>query len=864
MGTLFQDLRYGFRMLAKSPGFTMVAVLSLALGIGANTAIFSLIDAVLLKLLPVPNPQQLVLLDWTSQGTPWDSGVMNSISGNMDWDDSGRTTSPSFPYPVYDEISAHNHVFSGVLALAANETEVNLSYNGEPGRADGELVSGSFFSTLEVQPILGRTFTLDDDRIGAEPVAVISYGYWEQRFGRDPRAVGQKVTVNAVPFTIVGVSPPEFYGVQPGRAIEIYLPLHTQPRVEPRWSPSGTDQSDQSKPPLPTLFEERTHWWLLIMGRLKPGVTEQQARAGLDVLLQQTIAPEVKPTAKPQTVPHLGLESGSQGLEYLRRQFSKPLFILMTVVGLVLLIACANVANLLLARASTRQKEIAVRLAVGAKRSRLVRQLLTESVLLAGMGGVLGLVLAFWGTDLLVALMSSGREPVTLNVSPDPRVLGFTVAVSVATGILFGFSPALRSTHVELAPALKESAAMLPGVGRRGLRLGLGKTLVVAQVALSLLLLVGAGLFVRTLMNLEHVNAGFNQQNLLLFGIDPTQDGYQGQRLADFYLEFTRRLEVLPGVRSVSMSNHTLVGGGMSEQDFHIPGYAPKPGQKPDEAEAFVNWVGPKFFETMGIPLLLGRTIGERDTAGAPKVVVVNKEFAREFLRGDNPVGLRFGFGDPKEPTDIEIIGMVADSKFSDLHRDVPPTIYVPCFQSKRLGGIHFEVRTAGEPRQMAASVRRAAQGMDPNLALYDVKSQMEQIDQSLFQERLFARLTGFFGLLAALLACIGVYGIMAFAASRRTREIGIRMALGAGRGEIMEMVLRETLLLVAIGVAAGIGVALEASRLVSTFLFGLKPNDPMTIVIAAVLMVAAAALAGHVPARRASRVQPMVALRYE
>src|SRR5256712_178410 len=852
-------MKYGLRMLAKNPAFAAVAVLSLALGIGANTAIFSLIDAVLLKMLPVQNPHQLVLLDWASHG--WPNDIMHSLSGNMNRDKSGRLTSTSFSYAGYEQIRARNHVFSSVLALAGNGSELNVGYNGEPRWSQGQLVSGTFFPTLGVQPVLGRVLTPDDDRIGASAVAVISYGYWQRRFGRDPAILGRTITVNGVPVSIVGVGPPEFYGVQPGRAVDVWLSLHTQPQVEPRWS--------EGPPAAASLFEARDNWWVLIMGRMKPGMSEQQVRAELDVILQQSMAAEVKPTTKAETVPHLGVESGSKGLDYLRGEFSEPLFILMTVVGLVLLIACANVANLLLARAASRQKEIAVRLAIGAGRWRLVRQLLTECLLLAALGGVVGLVLAFWGTDLLVALMASGRDAFSLSVTPSPRVLAFTAAVSLLTGVLFGLSPALRSTQVDLTPALKESAGTLLGVtqGKRGLRLGLGKTLVVTQVALSLLLLVGAGLFVRTLTNLENVNAGFDQRNLLLFGIDPTQDGYKGQRLVGFYQELTRRIKSLPGVHSVTMSTSTLIGGGVSINSVSIPGYTPKPGQKNavGELEAYLNRVGPNFFETLGIPLALGRTIGEGDTEAAPKVAVVNQTFARQFLSGGNPVGRRIGFGDEKTAGDTEIVGVVGDAKYSDLRREVPPTVYVPCLQDlKWLGPINFEVRTVGDPMQMASAVRRVAQDLDSNLTLYQIRTQVDQINMSLFQERLFARLTSFFGMLAALLACVGVYGIMAFAAAQRTREIGIRMALGASRGGILGMVLRETCLLVAIGIAIGILVALGASRLISTLLFGLKPTDPLTISVAALLMVAAAVFAGYVPARRAARVDPMIALRYE
>jgi predicted permease len=869
--SFFQDLRYGLRQLRRSPGFAAVAVLSLALGIGANTAIFSLIDAVLLKALPVQNPQELALLNWSSHG--WAEGIMNNVAGEMDQDEAGRMTSPSFSNAVYDEMRTHSQVFSSVLALAGNDSQLNLGYQGEPGRAEGELVSGTFFSTLGVEPILGRSITPDDDRFGASPVAVISYGYWERRFGHDAGIVGRKITVNAVPFTIAGVCPPEFYGVQPGRSVEVWLPLHTQPLVEPSWSGSGV-WNGAGVPPGESLFTTRDNWWLVIMGRLKPGITFQHARPELEVLLQHGMAPDLKPSIKPETIPHLDILPGSKGLNDLRDQFSKPLFILMTVVGLVLLIACANVANLLLARATTRHREVAVRLAIGAGRRRLIRQLLTESMLLSTLGGAVGLLFAFWGTHVLMVFMSSGRDPISLSVTPDPRVLGFTAAVSVLTGILFGLSPALRTTRMDLTPALKQSGGRLPGAvqARRGMLLGLGKTLVIIQVALSLLLLVGAGLFIRTLINLQNVNAGFDQHNLLLFGIDPTQDGYRQQRLANFYQELARGIAALPGVRSVSASHNTLVGGGGNVIRTRILGYIPKAGEKDEGVSAWVNTVGPHFFETMGMRLALGRSLGEGDTEAAPKVAVINQTFARQYLREDNPIGRRFGFGDAKSSTDIEIVGAVGDAKFHDLRQETPPTIYLPFLQSVSgptavlgaLGAMHFEVRTAGDPLAIAPAVRRVAQAMDPNIALYDLRSQTEQIDQTLFQERLFARLTGFFGILAALLGCIGVYGIMAFATTGRTREIGIRMALGASRGEILGMVLRETFVLLGVGITAGILVALVAARLISTLLYGLKPTDPLTVIGAALLMLAAAAVAGYVPARRATKVDPMVALRYE
>ena len=484
---------------------------------------------------------------------------------------------------------------------------------------------------------------------------------------------------------------------------------------------------------------------------------------------------------------------------------------------------------------------------------------------MAGMGGLFGLILAFWSTDVLLALMASGREPIHLSITPDARVLGFTASVSVLTGILFGLLPALRSTRLDLTPALKESSGDLAAGFTscyQGTRLGLGKGLVVTQVAVSVLLLVGAGLFVRTLTTLQNLNTGFNQRNLLLFGIDPTQDGYQGERLAEFYRELARRVDQLPGVLSVGTSRGTLIGGGVSILGIHIQDYTPKPGQ--NKVSTHVNWVGPKFFETLGIPLVLGRTIGESDTSESPKVAVVNQQFVREFLRGGNPIGRRLGIGD-KNIGDIEIVGLVGDTKYSDLRQAVPATLYLPYQQDRDLlGSMHFEVRTAGNPLDFASAVRGVARDMDRNLALFDVRTQVEQINQTLFHERLFARLTSFFSALAAVLACVGIYGMMAFAVSRRTREIGIRMALGASRREVSQMILRETSLLVGIGIALGILLALGAARLIATLLYGLKPTDPVTMVTAALLMAGAAALAAYLPSRRAAKVDPMVALRYE
>ncbi|HEV2492178.1 MAG TPA: ABC transporter permease [Terriglobia bacterium] len=868
---LGQDLKYGLRTLAKNPGFTVVAVLSLALGIGANTAIFSLIDVVMLKMLPVENPQQLTLLNWAAQGSPGvmpANGIIHSLSGNMNQDKSGRLTSTSFSYPTFEQIHAGNAVFSKVFAFA-DPDPVNFYADGQAAWATAELVSGDYFSGLGLGAVAGRTITEADDQAGAAPIAVISYGYWERRFGHETSAVGKAITVNNAPFTIVGVTPPEFFGLQPGRSLDVWLPLHTQPQVEPDWIEAGRSK-----------FLRGDDWWIDIMGRLRPGVSEQQARAALEVAFQQSMA--AQKAAEPQNgatqesskggaqagasdLPHLELAPASKGLDTLRQEFSQPLYILMAVVGLVLLIACANVANLLLARATARQKEIAVRLAIGAGRRRLIRQLLTESVLLATLGGVIGLALAYWATGILVAFMSSGREPVVLSVHPDLRVLGFTAVISVLTAVLFGLAPAFRGTRLDLTPALKESAGRGSMGMHRSARSRLGKGLVIAQVAMSLVLLVGAGLFVRTLQNLENINVGFNRRNILLFGIAPGMNGYQGEKLASFYQELQRRLEALPGVRSVSASSHTLIGGGVSISGISIQGYTRAAAGSGDAQNAvYVDDVGPQFLETMGIPLLLGRTIGSRDTSTAPKVAVINQTLARTYFADSNPIGRRFGFGDAKNSGEIEIVGVVGDAIYAELRKEVPPTVYLPYLQRSEEPGMFFEVRTAGNPMAMVTSVRRAVQSLDKNLPLLDVKTQTEQIDQTLFQERLFAKLSGFFGLLALVLACVGLYGIMSYGVARRTSEMGIRMALGAERVDILGMVMRETLAMVFVGIALGVAGALAATRLVSSMLYGLKASDPLTIVMSAVVMIMVAALAGYLPARRATKVDPMVALRYE
>jgi predicted permease len=858
---LLQDLRYAFRMLAKSPGFTAVVILSLALGIGANTAIFSLIDAVMLKMLPVRQPDQLVLLNWVSKGYSY---AIQGYDGSDHKDKMGRMVGTSFSYPIYRAIRARNTAFSDVLGFAEANQRFNVNAAGVAGLAMGEYASGNYFSTLGVGAALGRTFVPADDTAGASPVAVISYAYWTSRFGRDPSVVGKAITVNNVPFTLVGVIAPEFFGLQAGRPTDAWIPLGRHMQVDPGWT--------QWLPKGETVFSARTEWWVLMIGRLKPGVTAQQARASLDVIVRQEAA-GIKPLPpaqrRPDTLlqpPTTELQPASGGLDELRRQFSEPLSVLMSLVGLVLLIACANVANLLLARAEWRQKEIAVRLALGAGRRRLIRQLLTESALLAVAGGACGVILAYWASDLLLKFMSSGGDPIQISVSPDLRVLGFTALVSLATGILFGLAPALRGTRLDLTPSLKEGSSRITGGGRRNgkLRLGLGKALVIAQAAMSLLLLVGAGLFVRTLRNLENEDIGFDRSNLLLFTVDASRAGYPGQRTASLYGEMQRRIEAIPGVRSATLSRHALINDGRGGSDVYVQGYVPKPGERDEISNVYTHYVGPRFFETFRISLLLGRTIGDADIEGAPRIALVNRTFARHYLGGANPIGRRFGFEAAKN-AEIEIVGLVGDARYGEMRDEPPPTVYFPYAQHLDiLQFMTFEVRTAGDPRNFIPSVRQVVQNLDKNVPLRDVITQTQQIDQATFQERLFARLSSFFALLALVLACVGLCGMMSYAVARRTNEIGIRMALGAERAKILRMVLREGMALAGLGIIIGVPAALAASRLITNILYGLKPTDPLTIASATAVLAAVAFLAGYLPAQRASRVDPMVALRYE
>jgi len=836
METLFQDLRYGVRMLRTHPSFTAVAVLSLALGIGANTAIFSLINAVLLKMLPVKNPQELALFTVA-----------------------GARASTNFSYPLYEQLRDHNRSFSGVIAAGGvGRMRMVVSEPGASGQTEqirAQLVSGNFFSVLGVNTVIGRALAESDDQAASpQPAAVISYGFWQRRFGSDPAVVGKQITLNDAPLTIVGVAPPKFFGFEVGSDPDLWWPMRMIPQVY---------RGDQR-------LNDRTSWWLRVMGRLQPGTSQAQARAEADVVFQQLLAEmlaarEARPGGSGWTTTErrnfldrrIELEPGAAGWTTLRQQFRQPLFILMTVVALVLLIACANVANLLLARAASRQREIAVRLAIGAGRWRLIRQLLTESVLLASLGGALGLIFAHWGTRLLVSYQSG----VTLDLTLDGGILGFTMGVSLLTGLLFGLAPALRATRLDLNSALKEK---ISGLSRS--RLALNKVLVVVQVALSLFLLIGAGLFVRTLQNLKSLDAGFDRENIVLFEID-TGSGYDNARSVSLYTQVLARLEALPGARSASRSMFGLLMDNNWSDRVEVAGYTP---QSDENMECYGQIVGPKFFETMGMQLLLGRDFGSQDERPtgentAPptrRVAVINQTMARYFFGNDNPIGKHFNFRG-RAQNQIEIVGVVKDTKYRTLREQTPRTIYMPFYQNAFLGGT-FVLRTVSDPTNFAAAIRGTVQEIDPKLQVLGLRTMNDVVDRTLVQERFVAELAGFFSLFALLLASIGLYGIMSYGVVRRTSEIGIRMALGAQRGDIIWLVMRETLLLVIIGAAIGLPAALAATRLISSQLFGLTGTDPVTLSLATLLLIVVAAFAGYLPAKRASRVDPMVALRYE
>jgi predicted permease len=840
MHNLWQDVRFGLRMLAKNKGFTAVAVLTLAFGIGANTAIFTLLNAVMLQSIPVRNPEQLVVLRWSAHGRPQDSG--SSSFGDCQathWSDTS-SGSCSFPYPILKQIRSSEVGFSSVAAFAG-PAHADLSGNGAATIASAEMVSGDYFQTLGVPAALGRTIEPSDEGVGAEAVAVLSHAYWQRAFGGDASAVGRTIKLNGVPFTIVGVADAGFTRLTPGTNYDMWVPLTQVQALRIGWGRGSMDERN---------------FWLVILGRLKQGVTAQQAQSATSLLFHNATI-ESK-TLKPESDPQVALLPAQKALSGIRGHLGQPLTILMIAVAILLLIACANVAELLLARATTREREMAVRMALGAGRGRLIRQLLTESILLSVAGALLGIVIAYWGAAALTAFVfgnSYGSSGV-VDTRPDAVVLAFTAAIAAVTGILFGLAPAFRSARVNVGPVLKENAASMSGTsfGSRR-RFGLGSGLVVAQVALSVIVLAGAGLVVRSLVNLKNINPGFDTHNVLQFAVNPALTGYyKTEQIDPLYRELQHRLSALPGVQSVSYSSNTLLDGGLWSEDVKIEG-------RPDKGtvESQMLAVGTSFFSTMKIPLLAGRSFSAQDVSSTQKIAIVNRAFVEKFLEKREPLGLHFGPDDPKT-VPYEIVGIVGDTKYAGLRDEVAPTAYIPL----KDGEAHFALRTAVSPQSLVPAARKTVGELDNNLPVYDVRTQTERIERLLFNERLLARLAGLFGLLALVLACIGLYGLLAYEVARRTREIGIRSALGAQRRDVLGLIGRQGFALVTCGALLGLAGAMGITRSLNSLLYGVTPSDPLTFGGVCALLIVVGLAACYIPARRATRVDPMVALRYE
>jgi predicted permease len=834
MGSLVPNLRFAFRAIRRSPLFTSVAILSLGLGIGANTAIFSLMDQLMLRRLPVKDPQQLVML---------------YQEGNHNGNNMG---SRMHSYPMYQDFQKKAAPFSEVLSRRLISTSVSVDNQTE--RVDAELVSGNYFTMLGVRPAAGRLFnSQEDDRVYmGHPVAVLSYDYWVNRFARDPRVVGKKILVNNYPMTIVGVSAQGFSGLDPAVSTQIRVPILMESATMPEWNWFQMD-------------DRRTRW-VQVFARLKPGYTPESARAPLQMLFRQIREYEATlPAAKDWSAYSrneflrgtIHVERAATGYSDLRNSVSTALVVLMCMVGLVLLIACANVANLLIARALARQKEIAVRLSIGASRGQLVRQLLTESLVLSFAGGAVGVFLAVAMTRGLLALVPTEGNPLLLRAEPDLRILLFTLGLTFLTGLIFGLLPALRASRVDLWTTLKDTVGTIGGSGGS---LFLRKSLVTAQVALSFLLLFGAGLFVKSLQNLRATDTGFRSpDNLVTFQLSPALSGYDAPRTVHFYEELLDRLRAIPGVRSAALATVPLLHGWEWDSTTSVEGHPAKDGEN---MQAFMNSLSPGYFETMGIPLLEGRDFDRRDMKDESKVAIVNERFARHYFGNRSAVGRHIGRGGgPGVKLDIEIIGVAANTLYEGPREGVRRQVFVPNWGNNSAA---FYVRAALGSQSAYAAVRREVKQLDASMPLFELKTLGAQLDETLLTERLIALLSAGFGLLATLLATVGLYGVMAFVVARRTKELGLRMALGAHPWSVIWLVMKEVLLLLAIGLAVGLPAAVALGRLVAAQLYGIKANDPWVAGVSMVMLALVASAAGLIPAHRASRIDPLVALRYE
>jgi len=823
-----EDFKLAFRGFLRSPLFTFVAVASLALGIGANAAIFSLLDQVLLRSLPIKNPHELIQI--SQKGSHYGSNRGSRMNS----------------YPLYKDYRDQSTVLNGVLAR--REIDMNLVLGNTNERVQGEIVSGNYFGVLGVGAAVGRVLTPDDDKNpGGHPVAVVSYDYWQSRLGANPGVVGQSIKINNFPFTIVGVSANGFNGLDPASSPAVRVPIMMKKQMTPAWDD----------------LDNRRSRWVQVFARLKSGVSEDQARAALQTQFRSIREQESKEAAFKNATPYakedflrglVVVVRAANGYSDLRQTFSQPLQILMGIVGMVLLIACSNVANLLIARASGRRKEMAVRAALGASRWRLARPLLIESLMLSAVGGITGLILAYGIDSLLLGFVPTGASPLMLDPKPDWRFFGFTFAVAITTGILFGLFPALTAARADAAPALKEEGRGMSSAGTGLLR----KTLVGVQVALSVLLLIAAGLFVRSLENLRNVDTGLKVSRLITFSLDPSLNGYTVERMQTLQRDLVARLKAMPGVENVGLSSVPKMHGFEWDSSVAVEGYVAKQGEN---IGPYMDAVSPGYVETMGMRILEGRDFRDND---GDKVALINKKFANKYF-GGRAIGKHFGFGgDPTTKTDIEIIGVFSDARYENVRDEVPIQALIPIYKTPFPFSFVVYARATGDESALFTQARTLVRQLDPSLSIYELRSFSEQMDQILSTERLVSFLASAFGLIATVLASIGLYGVLSLAVARRLKEIGIRVALGAESSSIIRLVLGEIALLIAGGVAVGVPAAILLSRYIESQLYGLKPTDPLTMTIAVGMIISIALLAAWLPARHATRVNPLDVLRYE
>jgi putative ABC transport system permease protein len=830
-----QDFRYALRQLAKSPGFAAVAIITLALGIGANTAIFSLLDQALLRSLPVKDADRLVLLQFTGNG----SGHVSSRTDESFY----------FSYPMYRDLRDRNSVFSSLIAT--DWTAVGVQWHNQPELVSAELVSGNYFDTLGIQPALGRLMVADDDRVAdANPVVVVSFSYWQRRLGSDPSVVNQSLLVNGHPFTILGVAPPGFHSVVMGDTPDLFTPMTMKAEVRPGFKD----------------LEDRTSRWLNIIGKLKPGLTREQAEAGINPLWYSIRADELKQREHSSehykesflTKSHLFVRDGAKGFSPLRSDVQTPLLIIMAMVGLVALMACANVGSLLLVRAAGRMREMSVRYALGAKRSRVVQQLLVEGLMLGLAGGALGIAIAPSVSAWLInTIWSANPGDLPFSSHPDLRILFFNFALALLVSLVFSLAPAIQFWRPNLAPALKQQA-MTAGAGPLRFR----RISVAVQIGLSILVLVGAGLFVRTLENLKSLNVGFETDHLVTFGVQATLAGYRTDQTRDLDSQILQTLATLPGVRSVAGTTDPELADDNTGRNITLSGYTPK---ENEDMDVEMPEVSPGYFSTMGMPLLAGRELTDQDHDGTQKVAVVNESFARHYFADpQRAVGQYFAWGGGTVKPDTEIVGVVKDARHTGVRQEILRTIFTPYLQDKDLRSMTFYVRTWQSPESAEATVRSAMQTLDSKLVLDNFRTMQEQVETNLIADRVIAILASAFGVLAVLMAAVGLYGVLAYSTAQRTREIGIRIALGAGRTSVMRMVLGEVLWLAGISIALALPASLLLTHAARSQLFGISSSDPLTLVVVTVLVATVALASALLPARRAAKTDPMKALRWE